>query len=74
MHSGANVEIHRLALAHRALLPAVSNDPEAPLWRRFVDSLNIRPGAFALPDINTSVPNNPQSCRCPPDRLAHRKP
>jgi hypothetical protein len=48
MHSGANVEIHRLALAHRALLPAVSNDPETSLWRRFVDSLNIRPGAFGM--------------------------
>jgi hypothetical protein len=48
MHSGANVEILRLALAHRALLPAVSNDPEVPLWRRFVDSLNLRPGAFGM--------------------------
>jgi hypothetical protein len=48
MHSGANVEIQRLALAHRALLPAVSNAPETSLWRRFVDSLNIRPGAFGM--------------------------
>jgi hypothetical protein len=48
VHTGANVEIHRLALAHRALLPTVSNDPETSLWRRFVDSLNIRPGAFGM--------------------------
>jgi hypothetical protein len=48
MHSGANVEILRLAQAHRALLPVLSNDPEAPLLRRFVDSLNIRPGAFGM--------------------------
>jgi hypothetical protein len=48
MHSGANVEIHRLALAHRALLPAVTNDPETSLLRCFVDSLNIRPGAFGM--------------------------
>jgi hypothetical protein len=39
MHTGANVEIHRLALAHRALLPTASDDPETSWWRRFVDSL-----------------------------------
>ena len=27
-----------------------------------------------LPGINTSGSNNPRSCRCRPDRLAHRKP
>jgi hypothetical protein len=26
----------------------VSNDPETSLSRRFVDSLNIRPGAFGM--------------------------
>ena len=48
MHSAANVEIHRLVLAHRALLPVVSKDAETSLWRRFVDSSNIRPGAFGM--------------------------
>jgi len=47
MHSGANVEILRLAQAHRALVPALNNEGE-PWWRRFVDSLNLRPGAFGL--------------------------
>src|SRR5229473_7758643 len=32
----------------------------------------VRP--VALPGINTSVSNNPQSCRRLPHRLAHRKP
>jgi hypothetical protein len=48
MHSGANVEILRLTLAHRALLPAVNSDAEPSMWRRFVDSLNIKPGAFGM--------------------------
>jgi hypothetical protein len=47
MHSGANVEILRLAQAHRALVPALNNEGE-PWRRRFVDSLNLRPGAFGL--------------------------
>jgi hypothetical protein len=48
MHSGANVEILRLAQSHRALLPAVNSGAEPSVWRRFVDSLNLRPGAFGM--------------------------
>jgi hypothetical protein len=48
MHSGANVEILRLAQSHRALLPAVNSCAEPSVWRRFVDSLNLRPGAFGM--------------------------
>jgi hypothetical protein len=47
-HSAANVEIFRLAQAHRALLPALNSDAQPSLWRRFVDSLNLRPGAFGM--------------------------
>jgi hypothetical protein len=48
MHSGVNVEILRLADAYRALLPAVDSDIEPSLWRRVVDSLNVKPGAFGM--------------------------
>jgi len=47
MHSGANVEILRLAQAHRALLPTEKSG-KVRLWQRFIDALNLKPGAFGM--------------------------
>lgn len=47
-HSGANVEIHRLALAHRSLLLTENTVSEPTLRKRVVDALNLRPGAFGM--------------------------
>jgi len=47
-HSSANVEIHRLALAHRTLLPAEHSEGEPSRWKRVLDALNLRPGAFGM--------------------------
>src|ERR1700681_4396767 len=54
------------------LIDTVSVHGSTRLRLSFRSRQRVRP--VALPGINTSVSNNPQSCRRPPHRLAHRKP
>jgi hypothetical protein len=47
-HSRANVEILRLAKAHRELFPAVVPDVPQSVGRRLMDALNLKPGLWGM--------------------------
>jgi predicted DNA binding CopG/RHH family protein len=47
MHSAANLEILRLAQAHRELLPT-EKSAEVRWSERLIDALNIKPGMFGM--------------------------
>lgn len=47
-HTGANVEIHRLAKAHRELLPSETVEQELSMRGRIAEALNLRPGLFGV--------------------------